>query len=92
MNELESSRAELERMRGVRAAVADIESFIYDRYPMIDAATRRGHAEILVDSSRVDSDCAEIADNTLACHGYGITKIAPVVRQYALRVVNSYGN
>lgn len=91
MNELDSSRAELERMRGERAAVADIENFIYERYPMINAATRRGHAEILVDSSHVDSDCAEIADNTLACPGYGITRIAPVVRQYALRVIDRHG-
>lgn len=74
--------AELEKMRGERTAVADVESFIYQRYPALDSATRRGHAEILVDST-----CGEIAEGAVACFGGGMTNPPQEVRAYARRVV-----
>lgn len=72
---------EVSQHRANRAAVADVENFIYQQYPTIDAATRRGHAEILIEATT--GKCAEIAENAFACPGYGITKIATAVRQYA---------
>lgn len=77
---------EVSQQRAHRAAVADVENFIYQQYPTIDAATRRGHAEILIDSS-----CVEIVENAIACQGGGLTKLPPEVRQYALRVAEAHG-
>lgn len=74
-------------LRAHRAAVADVENFIYQKYPLIDAATRRGHAEILIDSSCVD---VGIVENTMACPN-GITRQPPQdVRKYALRVAEAH--
>lgn len=74
---------EVSQQRAYRAAVADVENFIYQQYPTIDAATRRGHAEILIEATT--GKCVEITDNAFSCPNYGITKIAPKARQYAAK-------
>lgn len=79
----------LEKVEAERDAVAEVERFIYQRYPSIEAATRRGHAEILIDSTYID--CVDITENAIACPGYGITKLAPEVRVYAQQVADSHG-
>ena len=77
---------ELSQQRAHDAAVADVENFIYQKFPTMDAATRRGHAEILISST-----CVEIVENAIACQGGGLTKVSPEVRQYALRAAEAHG-
>lgn len=80
------SADELTRARKERAAVADVERFILQKYPNLDAATRRGHAEILIEAS-----CGEIVYNAVACLDGTMANPPPEVRMYAQRAVEIHG-
>lgn len=78
--------AELIRTQREREAVIDVERFIARAYPQLSAATRRGHAEILIDAS-----CGEIVYNAVACLDGRIADPPPEVRMYAQQVVERHG-
>lgn len=69
---------ELAGYKRERAAVIDVERFIAHAYPRLDAATRRGHAEILVSAS-----CGEIVYNAVACLDGTVANPPPDARLYA---------